>query len=298
MTNFSDIVAVIFDFDDTLVPDSTTALLNAYGLDSHKFWRRDVGSLVASGYNPTLAYLRLLLENIGPDKPLRNLTNAELRRFGSRHERNLYPGVTTLFNDLRRIVRRFKNIGIEFYVISGGLQEIIEGNSIVMKNVGQDHIYGSQLDANGGRFLRYIKRCITFTEKTRYLFEINKGVSQRRTRRKPYEVNEDVDLNDRRIPFSNMIYVGDGLTDIPCFSLISKGSRAFGGPGKTFGVFNPAEKKSAKRALMNFLEPHRVMNMNAPEYRKNDALGSLLRAAVSTRCSDIKIKRREAERRR
>jgi hypothetical protein len=255
-----------------------------------------IRGLVRAGYDPTLAYLRLLLENIGPGKPFGNLTNQELRRFGSKHERNLYPGVTTLFNDLRRKVKPFKNIEIEFYVISGGLQEIIEGNSTLMKNVGRNHVYGSQLDSNGGRFLKYIKRCITFTEKTRYLFEINKGIPQSRTRWKPYNVNENVDLNNRRIPFSNMIYVGDGFTDIPCFSLITKGSKAFGGPGEAFGVFNPAEERSAKRALMKFLMPHRVINMNPPQYHRTDGLGSLLRAATSTRCSGIKIKRREAER--
>jgi hypothetical protein len=279
------------------MPDSITSLLNEYGVDSRKFWHQEARALIRAGYDPAHATLRLLMDKIGPGKPLGELTNQDLNKFGLKHERDLYPGVPTLFDDLRRKVKPFKNIDLEFYIISGGLQEIIEGNSILSKNVGKDHVYASQLDSGDASFLKYIKRCITFTEKTRYLFEINKGLSQRKTRNKPYEVNEDVELDDRRIPFSNMIYIGDGYTDIPCFSLITKGSRAFGGPGEAFGVFNPAERKSAKRALMTFLVPHRVMNMNAPEYRRNDALGSLLRVAVSTRCSDIKIKRRQAEKR-
>ena len=68
-----------------------------------------------------------------------------------------------------------------------------------------------------------IKRCVTFTEKTRFLFEINKGISPSAAAAQPHLVNQLIREEDRPIPFANMIYVGDGLTDIPCFSLIEKG---------------------------------------------------------------------------
>lgn len=137
--------------------------------------------------------------------------------------------------------------------------------------------------------LKYVKRCVTFTEKTRYLFEINKGIDPKETRRNPYSVNKDVPLHKRRIPFKNMIYIGDGLTDIPCLALIKKV-----GGGTVFGVFNPAEPKSAKRALLEFLKTDRVISMHAPKYGKKDELGSLLRAAVAERCSKIKVELQEA----
>jgi hypothetical protein len=77
---------------------------------------------------------------------------------------------------------------------------------------------------------------VTFTEKTRYIFEINKGIMREESLRQPYEVNRAIDRRDRRVPFKNMIYVGDGLTDIPCFSLMEAED------GLGFGVFNPTRE--------------------------------------------------------
>lgn len=271
-------LAVVFDFDDTLVPDSTTLLLEEHGIHSHDFWLRDVKKLVVQGYDPAHAYLKVLLDNIGIGKRLGSLTSRELRRFGTKIERKFHPGLAELLNDLRGIVGKYKNIDIEFYIISGGLQDIIEGSKLVAGNFSA--VYASQLagDKPNG-VLKYIKRCITFTEKTRYLFEINKGVAPAYTRKNPYAVNEDVQMSKRKIPFANMVYVGDGLTDIPCFSLVSAGVRGEQG-GVTFGVFDPAEKKSAKRIFQNFLIPRRVVSANPPQYRRKDALGSLTRRDI------------------
>ncbi len=275
-------LALIFDFDDTLVPDSTTKLLQQYGIDTDKFWKDDVKKLVTSGFDTTLAYLGLILEKIGEGKPLGKLTNRDLRKFGSTLDDEFYLGLPGLFKDLKADVRVFKNIQIEFYVISGGLQEVIEGSKVIKKYF--NGVYGCQLgeDPRTG-VLRYIKRCVTFTEKTRYLFEINKGLDQAETLKNPYLVNENVPLDKRPIPFKNMIYVGDGLTDIPCFSLLNKEG------GTAFGVFYPTHESSAKRAFLEFLKTHRVVSIHAPKYRKTDELGSLIRAAVSTRCTRIKL---------
>lgn len=282
-----DTLAVIFDFDDTLVPDSTTALLKAHGIDTDSFWGTDAKKLVAAGYDPPLAYLKLILEYIGPGQPLNGLTNAKLRTFGASLDKSLYPGIPGLFKDLRKIVRQHEDIDIRFYIISGGLEEIIRGSRILQEYI--DGIYGCQLagDTEDG-VLKYIKRCVTFTEKTRYVFEINKGLDQAKTRANPYLVNNNIEK--RPIPLKNMIYVGDGLTDIPCFSVIQKT-----GGGKGFGVFKPHETSSAKRALLEFLAPKRVVNMNAARYRKTDELGSLLRAAVGTRCTDLTVERSQAD---
>lgn len=280
-------IAVIFDFDDTLVPDSTTKLLKRAGIDPDKFWKKDVKSLVASGFDTTLAYLKLLIDNIGDGKPLGTLTNKGLREFGATLNKDFYPGLPGLFRDLKKIGDSF-DVSIEFYIISGGLQEVIEGTKIVQTHF--KGVYGCQLaeDRQTG-LLSYIKRCVTFTEKTRYLFEINKGLRPEQTRKNPYLVNNDVPDQKRRIPFNNMIYVGDGLTDIPCFSFLKKAK------GTGFGVFDPGEESSAKRALLDFLKTDRVISMHAAKYRKTDELGSFLRAAVTIRCSQLRLQQEEAE---
>lgn len=87
-----------------------------------------------------------------------------------------------------------------------------------------------------------------------------------------------------------MIYVGDGLTDIPCFSLL----KASGGLG--FGVFDPKQEKKAKTALEEFLQTDRVISMHAPNYQKESDLGAILRAAVANRCSAIQLQREQPRR--
>lgn len=138
--------------------------------------------------------------------------------------------------------------------------------------------------------MSHIKRSITFTEKTRYLFEINKGVKQSDSAKNPFLVNEDIAPDRRRVSFKNIVYVGDGLTDIPCFSLVKK----FG--GQAFGVFDPANAEKSKQAIQKFLLPKRVIGMYAPEYGSTQALGSLLRVWVTSRASEIQVEREMAQR--
>ena len=121
-------------------------------------------------------------------------------------------------------------------------------------------MYGCHLgsDTPGGP-LTHIKRIVTFTEKTRYIFEIQKGLDPADALSNPGLVNKLVPLERRRVPLRHMIYVGDGLTDIPCFSLMKQNG------GKGFGVFDKD-------------------------------LGSILRAAILNRCSDIQLDREQPRR--
>ena len=281
-------LALIFDFDDTLLPDSTTELLREKGIAPEQFWTKDAKKLVSSGYDPTHAYLKLLLDRIGEGQPLGPLTNRDLRDFGVRLADKFYPGLDDLFSDLKETVQQFRDLDIEFYVISGGLEEVVRGSDSI--NNYFTAVYGCELagDTENG-VLKYIKRAITFTEKTRYLFEINKGISLEDARKNPYLVNRSKSVHQRRITFKNMIYVGDGLTDIPCFSLLKNQG------GTAFGVFKPGEEMSAKRAFLEFLKTDRVISMHAPRYGEKDELGSLIRAAVATRCTSIQIEQQEAE---
>ena len=282
----SDTLAVVFDFDDTLVPDSTTLLLKQHGIDPDKFWKKDLEALVKQGYDPTLGFLRLFLDNVGKDKPLGLLSNDALGKFGKTLDSHFYPGIPALFSDLRKEVARQSNktVSIEFYIVSGGLQAVIEGATFTSKYF--TGIYGCQLGEEGNPpVIRNIKRSINFTEKTRYLFEINKGIAAAESSQNPYLVNREVSPEKRHIPFSNMVYVGDGITDIPCFSLL----KHFG--GTPFGVFDPKNPAKAKRAFVDFLKPGRVVGMHAPKYRRGTELGELLRATVATITTRILIDR-------
>ena len=273
------VLAVIFDFDDTLVPDSTSALLRAHGVDEQEFWSERAPKLVAQGYDPPLAYLNLLLQLVSNGKPLDGLTNERLKEFGRTLDETWFPGLPHLFDDLREIAQRYRDISIEFHIISGGLQAIIEGSDIVKRYV--RGVYGCQLgeDETSGT-VAYIKRCVTFTEKTRFIFEINKGISPEDAATQPHLVNKLIPDDTRLVPLRNMIYIGDGLTDVPCFSLLEKNG------GLAFGVFKPGQE-SAKQAFQRLLDTRRVRTIHHPDYTPDAELGSLLRAAVETACSRI-----------
>lgn len=287
VTQVSGRLAVIFDFDDTLVPDSTTALLAEHSVDTKAFWGTHVKSLVEEGYDPAMAWLKLLLDQVGAGKPLGQLTKKDLGSFGAGLDSRFYSGIPGVFGDLRDIVGAFEDQDLEFFIVSGGLEDIMLGSKIVGENF--KAVYGCRLaeDPSTGE-LRHVRRAVTFTEKTRYLFEINKGIGSKASARNPYLVNKKVGTGGRRVPFSNMIYIGDGLTDIPCFSLVQKEG------GVAFGVFEPGNEDSAKRAFVELLRPSRVVSMHAPKYGKEDELGSLLRIAVTSMCQRIEVERREA----
>jgi phosphoserine phosphatase len=276
-------LAVVFDFDDTLLPDATTQFLASRGYDVDRFWGERTRALVESGYDAPLAYLQLLLDDVR-DGPLAGLTNRDLHAFGATLDATYFTGLPALFSDLRDLVRGFRDLHLEFFIVSSGILPIIEGSRVVQEHI--EAVYACELAGDADDVVHHIRRCVTFTEKTRYLFEINKGIPRTESARNPGLVNRRVER--RRIPFRNMIYVGDGLTDIPCFSLLRQQG------GTAFGVFDPAEPGKAKRALQEFLRADRTTSSHAPRYGPTDELGSLLRAAVETLCNELILARSQA----
>jgi hypothetical protein len=249
-------------------------LLEQHGINSKDFWTTKQRELVENGWDPIPAYLKLILDNVGPDKPLGRMTNEHLRAFGAGLK--FYPGIPGLFKDLRDIAadHPVSNPAVEFYVVSSGLEEIIRGSKIAKFLSGY---WACRLAEEDGQ-IKHVQRVVSFTEKTKYLYQINKGVTPEQG---PYAVNEFVAAHDRRVPFGNMIYVGDGFTDVPCFSLLEHFN------GKAFGVFDARKKDSPKKAWEKLVAPKRISSLNAPKYRKNDDLGAILRTVVHGLCFDM-----------
>jgi phosphoserine phosphatase len=283
----TDLIAIVFDFDDTLMPDATTKFLKSRSVDPGEFWSQAV-KLLDYGYDQPSAYIKLILDEVGQGRKFGRLNNRTLEEFGATLDGDFFPGVPEFFEDVQAQLRQnFKNIDVEFYIVSGGLQAILDGIPTVKKYFAG--VYGCKLgeDQSTG-LVSHIKRSITFTEKTRYLFEINKGVPQAKSDINPFLVNEDIPQRDRRIPFKNIVFVGDGLTDIPCFSLVRNQG------GQAFGVFEPANPEKTKRAIQKFLIPHRVIGMHTPNYGPEHDLGAMLRAWVATRATEIQIERKNS----
>jgi len=231
-------IAIICDFDDTLGDDTTNLFLkeklgmNEEGIKD--FWNKDVKRLITKGWDPPLAYIDQILTRLKKRKL--KVTNQDLRDLGEKVQ--LFPGVVDLFQRLRSFVNARKefqeaHVQIEFYIITGAFEEIIRGTSIANE---MKDIFGCTFDERKGSVIA--KSIVTFTEKTKFLYAINKGISGIELRRNPYSVNEVIPRDQRRIPFSNMIYLGDGPTDIPCFSTIQQNG------GKTIGILKYQKKAS------------------------------------------------------
>ncbi|UOQ75252.1 haloacid dehalogenase-like hydrolase [Hymenobacter cellulosilyticus] len=126
----SQVIALVFDFDDTLTPDSTTQLLVHHGVDPDVFWGDKVAKRVLSGWDPTLAFLEEIFVLTKKGEPLEGLSNAALFEFGK--TLTFYPGLPDIFEGLRAITREYPLTlpTIEVYVISGGFEQLIRGSAI------------------------------------------------------------------------------------------------------------------------------------------------------------------------
>ena len=243
-------IACIWDFDKTLIPAYMQApLFRRYGVDESNFWA-ETNALAEHyrkrGYNisPEISYLNHLLTHV-ISGPMAGLSNKVLRDCGA--EIGFYPGLPGFFDLSRQWVQskaeyKKHELVLEHYIVSTGLAEMIRGSSSASH---VDGIWGCEFIENPLRpgFLRQkefgldaaaeiaqIGMMIDNTTKTRAIFEINKGTN----RNAAIDVNAKVVPEDRRIPVQNMIYIADGPSDIPSFSVVKKGG------GRTYAVYNPA----------------------------------------------------------
>ncbi len=298
-----DVVAVIFDLDDTLTDDTTSALLlkgSRGKIKPKKFWEEEVDRLVQKGWEPTNAWIQLLLKYMDQGI-LPKYSNKQLQDFGKSLQP--YPGLSSLFKDLRKIAET-ASCAVEFYIISGGIEDIVRG--FVLRPEFKDvfkAVWGSRVapEKPGGP-VKYIQRGISFTEKTRYIYVLNKGIDLSEFEKNPALVNDFIRPEDRRIPLSNMVYVGDGLSDIPCFSLIEPSARKAhtekhkkpsAPKGRDEGyVFPVFQAKSARWAWQNLIFPSRIpRGPFDPHYGERKSLGQYLRMAVTAICTDITARR-------
>jgi 2-hydroxy-3-keto-5-methylthiopentenyl-1-phosphate phosphatase len=213
----SKIIAIICDFDGTLGTDMISFLLQKHGLDVPRFWKHITKMVQDDGWDPAQAYMHELLNYAQSGKI--ELTSERLAKIGS--QLPLYPGIPDLFPGLKQFIKTDSKlkavpIELEYYVISCGLEQMIRATRIA-RHV--DGIFGCEFQYDAAGRASAVKRTISFTEKTKFVYAINKGVANE-VLQNPYLVNNAVKMDDRRIPFEQMIYIGDGPSDIPCMSMI------------------------------------------------------------------------------
>jgi phosphoserine phosphatase len=273
-----EIIAVVFDFDDTLAPDSTTGYLRRAGIDTASFWTTEVAALIASDWDPVPAYLHCMIEKSrrGAIAPI---TRDGLNTWGG--ELPLHPGVETLFGRLRASVRAVHpRVTVEFYLISSGIGDVVRHTRVAHEFT---DIWASEFHYDDAGRAAGARRVVSFTDKTRYLFQIQKGVIGPPARGNPLAVNRKVPPAQLRIPMDQFIFVGDGMTDIPCFSLVTKEQ------GIAVGVYDKhrAEKWSS---AFQFVAEGRVNTLYSADYTEQSDLSTFLRMAVKSLAERIVVR--------
>jgi hypothetical protein len=273
------VIAFIWDFDRTLIPDNMQwPIFQEYGVDEATFWRevdgllayhRALGETMGRG----LAYLIHIL-NYVEQGIFKGLSNAKLRELGAKLE--FCAGIPEFFEESRNHVRDVadftkEDISVEHYVVSTGLRPMIEGSAIapyvdgIWANSFIEHTapagFLDQLPVPGkAGDIKYVSDYIGHTSKTRALFEINKGVNITPT----VDVNARMSESQRRVPLRNMIYIADGPSDVPMFSILNKEG------GKTLGVYN-LEPRNNHRQVKQLQEQGRIQGMAEADYRPGKA---------------------------
>jgi hypothetical protein len=207
-------IALVYDFDGTLSPKPMQeyAFLPKLGIKAEDFWAECTRVAKAERADPLITYMHLMYKK-AKEKGLR-VDRKDLVAQGRDVE--LYQGVETWFGEIEAYVKSHSGssgVSVKHYLVSSGLTEIIEGTKIYkhFANVFASEYWFDAYD------LPFPKRVITDTGKTQYLFRINKGIEDLGE-----SINSHMAEDARPIPFSNMIYFGDGDTDVPSMALLKK----------------------------------------------------------------------------
>lgn len=264
----SNIIAVIWDCDKTLIDGyMQDPIFEEYHVDSHQFWadeNAELNDIEKSGIrvNHDTYYLNYFIKCAQPGGIFDGLNNEKLHEFGKKEK--FYPGVLDFFKKIKNMFKddsRYSELGIqvENYIISTGFAEVIRGSDL-MPYI--DGMWGCELlDADNGqgqKALSEVVYTIDNTTKTRALFEINKGIGKI----DGIEVNTKIEKDLRRVQFENMIYIADGPSDIPAFSVVNQNG------GATFAIY-PHGDAEAMKQVEQMREDGRINMYAEADYEEN-----------------------------
>lgn len=266
------VIALVYDFDGTLSPRPMQeyAFLPQVGVDAAQFWKETNRVAREQEADPLITYMHLLYKK-AKEAGIR-IDREDLVAQGRSVE--LFPGVAEWFDEISEYVAlrsESQGVSVRHYLISSGLTEIIEGTPIFGRfhNVFASEYWFEAYD------LPYPKRVITDTGKTQYLFRINKGVEDLGE-----TINQHMPEGSRPIPFSNMIYFGDGDTDVPSMAVMRKNG------GHAIAVHPPGK---SKEKCVNLFKAGRIDFFAAADYRRGSDLFKRTCLLIDRMLADIRV---------
>lgn len=280
------VVAICYDFDKTLSPDDMQAqgFIQSVGLDVEKFWRDSNGLAEQKEMDQNLAYMFRMKEEAEGQVLF---TKEKLAEYGAQIK--LFPGVDGWFERIRAYGRA-RDVIVEHYIISSGLREMIEGTAVA-KNGAFERIYANSYYYNEKGVAVWPAQVVNYTNKTQFLFRIEKGVLDVNDP----AVNDSFPPEEIRVPFRNMIYIGDSDTDVPCMKLVN----TYG--GSSVGVYDPCTEDKTK--VHKMMREGRIRYYAPADYSEGKELDRLVKAMIDrtaaarpwkTRTTPISAKRKNS----
>ena len=265
-------VAICYDFDGTLIP----GIMQGYdftrkiGLDVPTFLDKINKLMDDTHTDGILAYMRLMLQEAAE----KNIPFKKQELYECGKNLPFFPGVETWFDRINKYGKEH-GLVVEHYIISSGLREIILGSPISKKF---KHIYASSFmyDKNGNAI--WPAMAINYTAKTQFIFRINKGCLGINDP----EINAFVPDKKRYIPLSNMIYIGDGLTDVPCMRLVKNEK------GHSIAVYAPEDDKG-KKVARQLLKESRVNFTAKADYSAGSRIEEIVQTILDKIRLDLKM---------
>ena len=257
------VLAICYDFDKTLSPDDMQAqgYIQSVGFDIAQFWKESNELAIQNDMDNNLAYMYKMVREAEGNLILKK---DKLAEYGAKVK--LFAGVNDWFERIRTYGKE-KSVKVEHYIISSGLKEMIEGTEIA-RHGAFEKIYASSFFYNERGVAIWPAQVINYTNKTQFFFRIEKGVLDINDP----GVNEYFAPEDMRVPFRNMVYIGDSDTDIPCMKLVN----SYG--GHSIGVYNPdtRDKSKVKKMILN----KRIKYYVPADYSKDSELDKLVKAII------------------
>ena len=256
------VLAICYDFDKTLSPDDMQAqgyIQRVYG-DVPSFWKESNALAEENDMDTNLAYMYKMKQEA---EGVELFTREKLKDYGSRV--SLFPGVDEWFERIKEYGKT-RGVIVEHYIISSGLKEMIEGTSVA-KAGAFEKIYASSFYYNERGVAVWPAQVINYTNKTQFLFRIEKGVLDIND----YGVNDYFAPEDIRVPFRNIVYIGDSDTDIPCMKLVN----TYG--GHSIGVYNEALDKSK---VIKMMRENRIKYFAPANYTDGSEIDKLVKAII------------------
>lgn len=266
-------VALIYDFDGTLSPGNMQEydFIPAVGKLNETFWQESNSIAEEQDADPILVYMSKMIRDAqSKDMSLKRESFIESGR-----KIKLYNGVKDWFLRINNYAAQ-RDIKLEHYVNSSGIKEMIEGTEIACEF---KHIYACSFLYNVDGVAYWPAVAVNYTNKTQFMFKINKGIES------VYEsklINEFVEEEKRPVPFKHMIYFGDGTTDIPCMKLVKEKH------GHSIAVFNPESGKK-RDEMQKLLKDNRVSYVCEADYSEDSEIDRLVKTIIEKIKSDINL---------